>query len=125
MQVVSLSWAEMIAAHTASLLAALRCDPSVTETEEPPRECASCKGRGVGECERCDGYGEVDCECSECSHEHTRFCKACGGTGETDSCAKCKGSGKAPPDGPLLIPHPADEWTVPSLLALSINGSFT
>ena len=34
-------------------------------------------------CGECDGEGEIECECSECGHEHSTECKACDGEGYT------------------------------------------
>lgn len=40
-------------------------------------------------------------------------------------CEACGGSCEIRTSRPVQMPHPADSWTLRSLLPLSINGSFT
>jgi hypothetical protein len=44
---------------------------------------------------------------------------------DVDECPKCLGSGTIKHTRRIRHQHPADEWTIPSLLPLSVNGSFT
>lgn len=56
-----------------------------------PWEACPCGGVSQ-QCKRCDGYGVVDCYCSNCDEEHQSTCRDCKGDGH--SCPKCRGAGK-------------------------------
>lgn len=120
-----LGYWERVAAHNAAFFNGLRPVPEADFIDDPPPDCDSCSGTGATSCPYCHGDGEVECECSKCSHEHYRTCLPCDGHGTVSKCDACKGSGKSTGLTPLFLPHPADEWTVPSLLSISSNGSFT
>jgi hypothetical protein len=44
---------------------------------------------------------------------------------EREECSECCGAGFVSSVTTIRHQHPADEWTIPSLLPISLNGSFT
>lgn len=64
----------------------------------PHTLCAMCHGLGGKDCERCDGDGLIECECS-CGDQHERDCPDCDGTGG-DRCEACGDRKREYPEGP-------------------------
>lgn len=123
MQVQLLSSEQLAAAHTSAFLGCLR-GWALPEEDDKGLECEDCTGTGESVCSKCYGDGETDCECSNCGDDHSRVCRLCDGTGTTGKCRECHGSGFSIDPTTIIIRHPADEWTISSLLPISLNGSF-
>lgn len=46
-------------------------------------KCSACDGSGYqGDCDRCDGAGDIGCVCQECDDEHEYECRSCKGIGK-------------------------------------------
>jgi len=65
-----------------------------------PEPCKACKETGIDpenkKCEKCEGKGVVERECSACKgNKKVKSCKVCGGTRIVQvKCRQCKGTGK-------------------------------
>lgn len=61
------------------------------------------------DCDQCDGSGEQEFRCPECSSGIIRGCGSCGGTGidahdgEFDQCTDCYGTGEGDDEFPCAI----------------------
>ena len=97
--------------RTEEALKLLRLNREATLHSLTHAKCAGCGGSGRNECEGCSGTGRVPRTCGNCkgsglrdgpcktcgglrwSLRHFGRCPACEGTGKTDKCSHCDGTG--------------------------------
>ena len=80
-------------ATVAAVMGTLHTPTSVRDASpcEPP-DCPVCEGHGGAMCKECDGDGQVEHQC-ECGDLHECECEKCDGTGSTQQCSACAGTG--------------------------------